>query len=490
MRDVIDWDGQFYLGQIPEVAHTYNVIGNSNEWGLVIGETTFGGLAALHEQPGALIDYGSLIYITLQRAKTAREAIDTMASLVATYGYASGGESFSIQDPNEVWLLEMIGKGSGEKGAVWVARRVPEGYICAHANQARIQTFPLNDPENCKYSADVVDFARRKGFYPASAPAAEFSFSDVYNPVTFETARGCEARVWTFFRQYAPGMDAYLDYAKGYNLTNRMPLWVKPAKKLTLLDVMQSFRDHYEGTYFDMTTDVGGEAYGNPYRWRPLRWELDGKNYLHERAIGTQQTGWSFISQSRSWLPAPLAALFWFGVDDTGMTVWTPFYGSATRVPWSFDSANGDIMTMSFDSAFWVFNMVANFAYARYSLMYPEISDKILDFERRFINATATIDAQATKLYNKDPVAAVEYVTAFGVQTGNGLVADWLKFYKFLFAKYMDGNVKTKVAGKPLPSVSFPGYSKEWLRRLIRETGDRYLIPKDRAPTPAQVQHF
>ncbi|KAJ4463106.1 putative peptidase C69 [Paratrimastix pyriformis] len=439
MRKIIDWDSGEYIGQIPEVAHTYNVIGNQNEWA--------------PSQPGAIVDYGSLIYIALQRSKTAREAIKVMTDLVAQYGYASEGESFSIGDPNELWVMEMIGKGAGEKGAVWVARRIPDGMICAHANQARITTFPLNDPDNCYYSADVVDFAKRKGLYPASAPADQFSFSDAYNPITFDGARFCDVRVWSFFRKFVNGMDAYLEYAKGYNLTTRMPLWVRPVAKIMVFDVMNAMRDHLEGTWFDFRGDAGAEAFGLPYRWRPLTWDLDGKTYFNERTVATQQTGWSFVSQMRSWLPAPLAGLFWFGVDDTAGTVYAPFYGSATRVPWNYDTRNGDMMTFSFDSAFWVFNLVTNFAYQRYSIIQPEIAMKIQDYEMRYLNETVNVDVQAMKLYQSSPASAVEYLTAYSEKTGSALVQDWLTFFKYLFVKYMDGNVKVADPKHPNPQA-------------------------------------
>jgi len=475
-RKIVDWDSGMPLGEIDEVSHTYNVIGNMNEFGLSIGETTFGGLSQLGEQPGAIMDYGSLIYVTLQRAKTAREAIKTMGQLVGTYGYASSGESFSIADPNEVWVMEMIGKGKGEKGAVWVARKIPEGYICAHANQARIQTFPLNDPDNCIYSPDVVTFAQRKGLYPASAPADQFSFSDTFNPISFDGARFCEVRVWSFFRKFAPGMDNWLEYVKGYNLTVRMPLWVRPSRKLTVLDVMDAMRDHLEGTWFDFRNDAGAEAFGLPYRWRPLTWEYEGKTYLNERSAATQQTGWSFVSQMRNWMPAPLSGIIWFGVDDAAASVYTPFYGSATRIPFSFDEKNGDMMNFSWTSAFWVFNLVSNFAYTRYSIIHPEIAERITQTEKRYITATADMDARALALYRTDPTAAIELVTSYGVTTGDNLTKDWLNFFTYLFTKYMDGNVKTK-SPNPNPSVSFPGYPMPWLKRIVAEAGDKYRVP-------------
>lgn len=353
MRDVYDWDSGAYLGQIEEVAHTYNVVGNINEYGVIIGETTFGGLSVLQSQTGAKIDYGSLIWITLQRSKTAREAIQTISDLMSAYGYASEGESFSIADQNEAWIMEIIGKGNYEKGAVWVARKVPEGYICAHANQARITTFPLNNPEDTLYAPDVISFARQIGAYPEDKPDEEFSFSDVYDAVTFDGARFCDARVWSVFSTVM-GQDwsnQYLDYAQGYNLTNRLPLFVKPTNdyKVSLVDAMNYMRSHYENGALDMSgeqfSDVGAYTY-SPYRAHPLTWTStlnpDGSTaanpvtYLHERPIATPQTGWNFVAQSRKWMPRQFSGIIWFGVDDSGTTVRFPVFGSATKIPEAF----------------------------------------------------------------------------------------------------------------------------------------------------------
>jgi dipeptidase len=354
MRDVYDWDTGRFLGQIEEAAHTYNVVGNVNEYGVIIGETTFGGLSALQEQDGAKIDYGSLIWITLQRSRTAREAIQTISDLMSTYGYASEGESFSIGDQSETWVMEIIGKGNYEKGAVWVAQRVPDGYICAHANQARIRTFELNDPETSLYSSDVISFARKIGVYPADARDEDFSFSDIYDAVTFDGARFCEARVWSVFSSVkgTGWAQQYLDYAQGYNLTNRMPLFVKPEPgfEVSVQDAMRMMRSHYENTQLDMSgmmfSDVGATT-NSIYRTHPISWtsniEPDGVTvsdtpikYIHERPIATPQTGWNFVAQSRKWMPREFAALLWFGVDDAGTTVRFPIYGSATRIPEAF----------------------------------------------------------------------------------------------------------------------------------------------------------
>ena len=375
LMDIYEWDTGKHLGRILQARHTYSVVGNMNEYQVAIGETTYGGRPELQDTT-AIVDYGSLMYITLQRAKTAREAIKTMAKLVEEYGYYSEGESFSISDPNEVWIMEMIGKGTKmvpvgkgknrkmvnvNKGAVWVARRVPDGYICGHANQARITTFPKNDTANCLYAKDVISFARQMGYY--SGDDNDFSFSDTYAPVNFEGARFCEARVWSGFRKVADNMDQYEDYIKGENLKHRMPLWVKVRKKLTIQDVIGLMRDYFQGTDLDMTKDIGAGPYQCIVRWRPLTWEVDGKTYFNERAISTQQTGFSFVAQSRSWLPNPIGGILWFGVDDTYSTVYSPMYCGITKVPESYAVGNGSMMEFSETSGFWIFNQVSNFAY-------------------------------------------------------------------------------------------------------------------------------
>lgn len=495
MRDIFDWDSGVYLGQIKEVEHTYNVVGNSNEYGLIIGETTFGGIEVLQEQKGAKIDYGSLIWVTLQRSRTAREAIETLGGLMKQYGYASEGESFSIIDQNEAWVMEIIGKGEYELGAVWVAVRIPEGYVTAHANQARIQTFPLNDPENCLYSPDVVSFARKIGLYSETASDAEFSFSDVYDPVSFSGARICDARVWSFFGSImgSEWASQYEDYAYGYNLTNRMPLFVKPAKKISVKDTMGHMRNHYEGTSLDMTgktfSDVGAIYANAPVRSHPLSWSSkinpDGTSsstpvtYTHERPIATTQTGWNFVAQSRRWMPRELAALFWFGVDDSSTTVRFPIYGSATRVPQSFaghgaqDGVTPPMMTFSLQSAFYVFNLVANWAYSRWDLIYPEVLAQITTREEKFMSQINEVDSVALKLYNeKGPSAAVEYVTSFSEEAGNSLVKDWVNFFGELFVKYRDGYVITRDSSKQNCGCSSANayYPQDWYDRIVKES--------------------
>jgi dipeptidase len=436
------------------------------------------------------------MYIALQRSKTAREALIIMTELVNEYGYCSEGESISVSDPNEVWIFEIIGKGEGKKGAVWVARKVPDGYVCAHANQARITTFPLSDGKKslnfsqrdkifnpdveCYYADDVISFAREKTYF--NGKDAEFSFSDTYAPVTFGGARFCEVRVWSFFRSVNSGMDKYLDYASGHNLKNRMPLWIKPDRKIAVEDVMDYMRDHLEGTPLDMTKDIGAGPYGNPYRWRPLTWEVDGVNYCNERATATQQTGFIFVAQSRSWLPNEIGGILWFGVDDAASNVFVPMYSSITKVPEAYAVGNGGMMDFSFDAAFWVFNLVSNYAYTRYNVIHPEIRAEQAKLEDGFLAETKDIDKKALALYETDKKGAVAVLTDYSVKTGNETVKHWLKFYTYLFTKFMDGNIKTKVdvpEGYKYhnPTLDQPGYGDEWYKRIVKETGDHFKMP-------------
>ncbi len=497
MLDVYEWDTGKFLGKIKQPRQTYNVVGNMNEYQVAVGETTYGGREELATQSGAIVDYGSLMYLALQRSKSAREALKVMTELVAEYGYASSGESFSVSDANEVWIFEMIGKGEGKKGAVWVALKVPDGYVCAHANQARIMTFPMADgkksltfsqrdkifnPEvECFYADDVITFAREKTYF--SGKDAEFSFSDTYAPVTFGGARFCEVRVWSFFRSVNSGMDKYLDYASGHNLKNRMPLWIKPDRKVAVEDVMDYMRDHLEGTPLDMTKDIGAGPYGNPYRWRPLTWQVDGVNYCNERAAATQQTGFIFVTQSRSWLPNEIGGIFWFGVDDAASTVFVPMYTSITKVPEAYAVGNGSMMNFSFDAAFWVFNMVANYAYTRYNVIHPEIRAEQTQLEDGFLSETRDMDKKALALYETDKKGAVAVLTDYSVKTGNETVKHWLNFYTYLFTKYMDGNIKTKVEVPEgykyhVPTLDQPGYGDAWYRKIVEETGDHFKMPE------------
>ncbi len=499
MVDVYEWDSGKFLGTIEQAPVTYSVVGNINQFQVAIGETTYGGRSELHN-PDGIMDYGSLIYLALQRSKNAREAIHTIVNLTEKYGYYSSGESFSISDPNEVWIMEMIGKGPGKKGMAFVARMIPDGYISGHANQARIQTFPLangttsitsaeidkvfNPGVETVYAADVVDVARGFGWY--SGADADFSFSDVYAPVDFSGARFCDARVWSGFNKVNSTMDDYLNYAMGYDLENRMPLWIKPDNKLSLEDVMGLMRDYYQNTPMDMTKDVGAGPYANTVRWRPMTWQVDGKNYIHERAIATQQTGFSFVTQSRSWLPDPVGGIIWFGVDDTFYTVYTPMYCGMSSVPHSFAVGNGDIMTYSDDAAFWVFNEVTNFVYSRANVMTPDLQAKQKELEQKYLKETAEIDAKAAELFKSTAKGAAkkgtELITSYSVNAGDNTVREWRELYKHLFTKYMDGNVKTR---RPLPEgykyvapdVKQPGYPQDWLMRIVIDAGDKLKMP-------------
>ena len=479
MLDIYEWDTGKHLGEIKQADKTYNVVGNMNEWQVAIGETTFGGNEELVD-PTGIMDYGSLIYIALQRAKTAREAIKIMTDLVAEYGYYSEGESFSIADPNEVWIMEMIGKGQGNKGALWVAIRIPDGYISGHANQARITTFPyqkMNDwsstTQEVYHSADVISFAKNKGWFTGADK--DFSFSDTYAPVSFGGARACEARVWSGFNKVCTGMDKYLDYAMGENLHNRMPLYVKPDHKLSLQDVYGLMRDYYQNTPMDMTKDVGAGPYKCIVRWRPMNWTVDSVTYFNERAISTQQTGFSFIAESRPNIPAPLGGIIWWGVDDTYTTVYTPIYTCSTQAPESMARGFGSMMEFNPDAAFWVFNQVSNFAYTRYSDMIVDIQKKQKELEDFYISQVPFIDQQAAEISKTDASKAVAFLTNWSVMQGNNTTSEWKKLYGFLFTKYMDGNVKSP-SGEQNPHLKQPGYSEEFYREVIRETGNKFKV--------------
>ncbi len=490
MRKIYEWDTGIYLGEIPQPAHTYSVIGNMNEFQLAIAETTFGGRSELSSQPGAIMDYGSLIYVTLQRAKTAREAIEVMTGLVEEYGYYSSGESFSIADAEEIWILEMIGKGKGEKGAVWVAMRIPDGYISGHANQARITTFPLNDSKNCLYSKDVISFAREKGWFTGTNK--DFSFSDVYAPVDFGAARFCDARVWAGFNKVASGMDKYTEYAKGIvkkggensYTTNRLPLWVKPDKQLSVQDVMGMMRDHFEGTELDMTQDLGAGPYGLPYRWRGLTWEVDSVEYCNERAISTQQTGFSFVAQCRSWLPDPIGGILWFGVDDTYSTCYAPMYCGITEIPECFAVGNGDLLTYSETSAFWTFSQVANYAYLRYNDMIKDVKIVQRQLEDKFVTFVPVVDKAAETLYNTtNEEQARKFITEFSVNEAENMTRRWKELYHYLIVKYTDGNIKRESNGEfartetGMPaSPIFAGYPEWWYKAVVNATGDHFKV--------------
>ena len=485
MRDIYEWDTGKFLGKIPQPAHTYSVVGNMNEFQVTIGETTYGGRSELGSQTGAIMDYGSLIYVALQRAKTAREAIDVMTNLVKEFGYYSSGESFSIADPNEVWILELIGKGDGEKGAVWVVVKIPDGYISGHANQARITSFPLNDKKNCIYSPDVISFARAKGWFKGEDK--DFSFSDVYAPVDFGAARFCDARVWAGFNKVADGMDKYSEYAKGIVnhggtnnfATNRLPLWIKPDKKLSVQDVMGMMRDHYQDTELDMSQDLGAGPFGLPYRWRGMTWQVDSVEYCHERAISTQQTGFSFVTQSRNWLPDPIGGILWFGVDDTYSTCYVPMYCGITEIPECFRVGNGDMLTYSETSAFWTFNMVTNFTYLRFVDMIKDVQKVQSGLENKYVSYVPLIDKAAETLYNSNKEQARKFLTEYSVNEANNMTEEWKKLGHYLLVKYIDGNIKREKDGQfertetgLAPSPIFAGYPEWWLKAIVKNTGD------------------
>lgn len=510
IMDIVEWDTGKLLGQIPQVAHTYSVVGNMNEWQLAIGETTYGGIEELMHGQG-LIDYGSLIYITLQRAKNAREAIKVMAELLDTYGYASEGESFSIVDPNEAWVMDLIGKGEKmvdakgkvvkgwSNGAVWVARRIPDGYVSGHANQSRITTFPLRDGKTSitskelnkiflptvetVYAYDVVSFAKLKGLYPKDAPDAKFSFCDAYNPITFGGARGCEARVWAFFNRCNHAeMAQYEDYARGDNLSHRFPLWVKPAdkNKIDARFMMAAMRDHYEGTTMDMTNDLGAGPFKCPYRWRPMNWDLNGKEYLHERATATQQTGFSFVAQCRSWLPDWFGGIFWFGVDDAASSCYVPMFCGIDRIPMEFAEGNGSMTEYSNTAAFWTFTKVSNFVYSRYCDMIKHVNEKQAYWETKFLKDIDDMTDQMKTLCNSNPDKARQDLNAYSAQASRNVCKDWNDLFIYLLVKYNDGNVKKeengkfKVTGTTVPQCEFPDqprYRDEWYKMIVNDCG-------------------
>ncbi len=512
MLDVYEWDTGKPLGTIKQALQTYNVVGNMNENQVSIGETTYGGRAELQHQPGAIMDYGSLIYIGLQRATSARDAIKIITTLMAEYGYYSEGESFSVADKDEAWIFELIGKGKGEKGAVWVARLIPDGYVCGHANQARITTFPQEGNSktaissknidkifdkniNCVYADDVISFARKKGYYKGDD--SNFSFSDTYAPVDFGGTRFCEIRVWTMFNSVASGMDKYWNYVKGnidhnakfsngtpnpnHYATNRMPLWIKPDHKISVHDMMGFMRNHLENTELDMSMDVGAGPFNIPYRWRPLTWKVDGVEYCNERTTATQQTGFSFIAQSRGWLPTGIGGIIWWGVDDASGTVYMPMYTSITKIPYNFAVGNGSMMEFSETSGFWIFNQVENFAYTRYRDIHPEIAKVQNQLETEFIATTPAVDAGAQTLFNTDKDAAIEYLTNYSNSVASNVFSTWKNLYQQLFVKYMDGNIKTKQE-KPkgyiyyAPKVSQPGYGEDTYKKIVKETGDQFKV--------------
>ena len=479
MLKVYEWDTGRYMGEIKQALQTYNVVGNINENQVTIAETTFGGREELADTT-AIMDYGSLIYITLQRAKTAKDAINIMTGLVTEYGYYSAGESFSIADPNEIWVLEMIGKGVGNKGAVWVAVRIPDDCISAHANQARIQQFPLNDPTNCIYSKDVISFAREKGYY--AGKDKDFSFSKAYNPLDFGGQRYCEARVWSFFNRYNKSMAHFVTYAKG-ETKEPMPLYIKPDKKISLQELQNMMRDHYEGTELDWRYDIGAGPFESPYRWAPLEWEVDSVKYCNERPIATQQTGFTFVAQMRSWLPNTIGGILWFGIDDAAQTVFTPMYCSITDVPECYKVGNGDLYTFSWTSAFWIHNWVSNMVYTKYNYMHPDLSKVQSEIENKFILDQADIEREALSKYYDSKKESIDYLTKYSVDKAQYAFERWKKLGEFLLIKYMDGVVRKEENGKFIrnqhggpESPKRVGYPKNYYEKIVKETGDKYKV--------------
>ncbi len=483
VRKIIDWDTGKYLGDIPEVAHTYKVVGNINEHQVTVAESTWGGRHECEDTTGR-IDYGSLIYIALQRSKTAREALKVMTDLVAQYGYCSEGESFSVGDPNEVWVLEMIGKGGKEKGAVWVAIRIPDDCISGHANQARIHKIPFKDKENCMYSKDVVSFARKMGWF--NGKDEDFDFSNTYCPADYGTLRGCDARAWSFFNRYKAGMDRYLPYLEGKKGAEIMPLYVKPDKLVSVRDMQNMMRDHFEGTPYDMTQDPGAKNYFNvPYRYRPMEFKVDSVTYSHERAIATQQTGFVFCTQMRSWLPDAIGGIIWFGVDDANTAVFVPMYCCINEVPDSYREGKGDLYTFDFDAAFWVNNLIANQCYHRYSQMIPDVRRVQQGIEDAFQAQQPQVEAKAAAIYKNNPADAIEFLTNYSVNSAQDATHKYQDLAKYLFVKFLDGNIKKEKDGKfernpygnPV-QPKFGGYTQDYFETIVKGSGD-YLRVKE-----------
>lgn len=479
-RKIYEWDTNKFLGEIPQVEETYNVVGNMNEHQVVIGESTWGGREELADTTGqAVMDYGSLIYVALERAKSAREAIDIMTDLVDKYGYASEGESFTIADKNEVWVMDMIGKGA-EKGAVWVAVRIPDNAITGHANEPRIRKVDWKDKKNVLHSKDVISFARKRGYF--TGKDEDFSFADAYCEHDAATRRGCDARVWSYFRRFNKDADKYYDWCAGKS-DEPMPLYIVPDRKVSLAEMQEAMRDHFEGTPFEMTSDIGAGPYHVPYRWRPMEYEVDGKKYCMERAIATQQTGWSYVSQSRDWLPDPVGGVLWFGTDDTNTTVYMPFYCGMTEVPEELKP--GDINTLSLDANFWVNNIVANQAYNRYDQMIPDIRKVQQGLEKGFQESRPEVEKQLVGLVEAGNLAGYrEAVNKEGASVAKNATDSYRDLAGYLFVKFMDGNQKkTDEDGYFIKSEyglpvypTFPGYDKKYYENIVKETGDHFLI--------------
>lgn len=479
MRKIFDWDTGEYHGEIPEAPVTYNVIGNINEFQLSIGETTYGGREEMVDTTG-ILDYGSLIYVTLQRAKTAREAISVMTSLVEKYGYCSSGETFSICDPNEAWIMEMMGTGPGSKGVVWVAMRIPDDAICAHANQSRIGKFDMKDKKNVVCSKNVISYARKMGWF--TGRDADFSWKNTYARPDFSGRRFCDARVWSFFNHYQKGFDRYLPWALGKDPNAEdMPLWIVPDRKLSVHDVQMGMRDHYEGTAMALdTTNVGGGIYQMPYRPTPLQFKVDGKTYFNERPISTQQTAFSFVSQLRSWMPREIGGVIWFGNDDANMIAYTPVYCGNTVQPECYNTPGADAVTFSDKNAFWVCNWVSNMVYPRYSQIFPELQAVRDSLESSYFARQADFEKKAMNLYATDKPSALRMLNEYSVEKAQQMLAEWKNLAIRIIVKYNDMGVKQEKDGKILKRVMRPGYPESFARKLVKETGDWYAVPADK----------
>lgn len=485
MRKIFNWDTNKYQGVIPEAPQTYNVIGNINEFQVSIAETTYGGREEMEDSTG-ILDYGSLIYLALQRSKTAREAIQVMTTLAQTYGYNSGGETFTICDPNEAWIMEMMGKGPGSKGVVWVALRVPDDAICAHANQSRITKFNMNDKANVLYSKDVVSFARSKGWF--TGKDKDFSWRDTYAKPTFGGRRFCDARVWSFFNHFANDFDKYLPWALGKDKdAEDMPLWIVPNKKVSVQDVMVCMRDHYENTPLALdSSSVGGGVWEMPYRPTPLRFKVDGKNYFNERPVSTQQTAFSYVAQLRSWLPREVGGVLWFGNDDGNMVAYTPIYCGNTTQPECYNTPGADAVTFSDKNAFWVCNWVSNMVYPRYNQMFPTLKEVRDSLENSYFANQLTIEKQAVALYNIDKAKTISLLNQYSNDKAQQMLHHWKELAVRLIVKFNDMTVKPEKNGVFVrtpegtgAAVKRPGFSNAFARKLIKETGDKYECPAE-----------
>ena len=486
MRKIFDWDSNKYYGEIPEAAETYNVIGNINEWQVTIGETTYGGREEMVDSTG-IMDYGSLIYVALQRSKTAREAIKVMTTLANTYGYNSEGETFTICDPNEAWIMEMMGKGAGSKGAVWVALRIPDDAICAHANQSRIGKFNMKDKKNVMYAKDVVSFARSKGWFQGKD--ADFSWKMAYAKPDFSGRRFCDARAWAMLNHFYD-MSPYLDWALGKNPDAQdMPLWVVPNKKVSVQDVENVMRDHYEGTPLSVAdgSDIGGGIWEMPYRPTPLMYKVDGKQYFNERPVSTQQSGFVFVSQMRSWLPREIGGVFWFANDDANMAAFTPVYCSMTERPECYNTPGADALHFSKKNAYWVCNMTSNMVYPRYSLMFPTLKEVRDSLDNSYFVAQAGVEKKAQELYAQNPQAAVKYLNDYSVEKAQQMLARWNQLFEFMVVKYNDMIIKPTDKNGTFEKTQYglgarparPGYPEKYAKELVKQSGDKFLVPEN-----------